>query len=203
VITTGAPIYLRFDTFATEANYDYVNVYDGSEVVIPMQHDTCKQHDSLCRQQWPVQHTIDDQFGCLPVHVAGPRREEQRKYAEPRKNGRHASCVQAEKNKLNLINLILIKLMQFQEPTSDVTGATLVRVALQHAHLPRTRSPGFPPTSGRRLRTAPPCQPQDGDGAVNGSPMNTRDACSQLRARVGFCAPIACEASVISAAPKP
>jgi hypothetical protein len=30
VITTGAPIYLRFDTFKTEANYDYVYVFDGS-----------------------------------------------------------------------------------------------------------------------------------------------------------------------------
>ncbi len=30
VITTGAPIYLRFDSFATEAQYDYVEVYDGT-----------------------------------------------------------------------------------------------------------------------------------------------------------------------------
>ncbi len=29
-ITTGAPIYLRFDSFATEATYDYVYVYDGT-----------------------------------------------------------------------------------------------------------------------------------------------------------------------------
>ena len=29
-ITTGAPIYLRFDTFATEAKFDYVYVYDGT-----------------------------------------------------------------------------------------------------------------------------------------------------------------------------
>jgi hypothetical protein len=29
-ITTGAPIYLRFDSFATEARYDYVYVYDGT-----------------------------------------------------------------------------------------------------------------------------------------------------------------------------
>jgi hypothetical protein len=33
LITTGAPIYLRFDTFATEANYDYVYVYDGTSAV--------------------------------------------------------------------------------------------------------------------------------------------------------------------------
>ena len=30
LITTGAPIYLRFDSFATEANYDYVEVFDGT-----------------------------------------------------------------------------------------------------------------------------------------------------------------------------
>jgi hypothetical protein len=29
-ITTGAPIYLRFDSFATEATYDTVKVYDGT-----------------------------------------------------------------------------------------------------------------------------------------------------------------------------
>ena len=29
-ITTGAPIYLRFDSFATEAGYDYIFVYDGT-----------------------------------------------------------------------------------------------------------------------------------------------------------------------------
>lgn len=29
-ITTGAPIYLRFDSFATESGYDYVEVYDGT-----------------------------------------------------------------------------------------------------------------------------------------------------------------------------
>ena len=29
-ITTGAPIFLRFDSFATEADYDYVYVYDGA-----------------------------------------------------------------------------------------------------------------------------------------------------------------------------
>jgi CUB/sushi domain-containing protein len=28
-ITTGAPIYLRFDSFATELYYDFVEVYDG------------------------------------------------------------------------------------------------------------------------------------------------------------------------------
>jgi hypothetical protein len=30
VITTGATIYLRFDSFATEARYDKVEVYDGT-----------------------------------------------------------------------------------------------------------------------------------------------------------------------------
>jgi hypothetical protein len=30
VITTGAPIYLRFDSFATEAGSDKVEVYDGT-----------------------------------------------------------------------------------------------------------------------------------------------------------------------------
>ena len=30
VITTGAPIYLRFDSFATEAIYDKVEVYNGT-----------------------------------------------------------------------------------------------------------------------------------------------------------------------------
>ena len=30
VITTGAPIYLRFDSFDTEAPYDKVEVYDGT-----------------------------------------------------------------------------------------------------------------------------------------------------------------------------
>ncbi len=30
VITTGAPIYLRFDSFATEFYYDFVEVYDGT-----------------------------------------------------------------------------------------------------------------------------------------------------------------------------
>ncbi len=30
VITTGAPIYLRFNSFATELYYDYVEVYDGT-----------------------------------------------------------------------------------------------------------------------------------------------------------------------------
>ncbi len=30
LITTGAPIYLRFDSFATEATYDVVMVYDGT-----------------------------------------------------------------------------------------------------------------------------------------------------------------------------
>ncbi len=30
VITTGAPIYLRFDSFATEAEYAKVEVYDGT-----------------------------------------------------------------------------------------------------------------------------------------------------------------------------
>jgi hypothetical protein len=29
-ITTGAPIYLRFDSFATEADFDFVKVYDGT-----------------------------------------------------------------------------------------------------------------------------------------------------------------------------
>ncbi len=29
LITTGAPIFLRFDSFATEAGYDFVYVYDG------------------------------------------------------------------------------------------------------------------------------------------------------------------------------
>ncbi len=30
LITTGAPIYLRFDLFATEADYDFIYVYDGA-----------------------------------------------------------------------------------------------------------------------------------------------------------------------------
>ena len=30
VITTGAPIYLRFDSFATEASFDTVEIYDGT-----------------------------------------------------------------------------------------------------------------------------------------------------------------------------
>ena len=30
VITTGAPIFLRFESFATEADYDFVEVYDGT-----------------------------------------------------------------------------------------------------------------------------------------------------------------------------
>jgi hypothetical protein len=30
IITTGAPIYLRFDSFGTEANWDFVKVYDGT-----------------------------------------------------------------------------------------------------------------------------------------------------------------------------
>jgi hypothetical protein len=29
-ITTGAPIYLRFESFATESGFDYVEVYDGT-----------------------------------------------------------------------------------------------------------------------------------------------------------------------------
>jgi hypothetical protein len=34
-ITTGAPIFLRFDSFATEASYDTVTVYDGTSAFKP------------------------------------------------------------------------------------------------------------------------------------------------------------------------